>query len=145
VGLEEWADVIGDMRALLLWRPCREVVGSIVRRTARTDDPIMQLDATTAICVWIAYNRRVCEYRRLYPDDAVLVGTASLVANAPNVHKLICDRLRIDIDFVPITDLFDSDLLTTSETEDPSGRVDLGALAGEVAEVEEALLDLSDL
>lgn len=140
--LEAWADVVDHMRTLLLWRPCRDVVASLLRRSAQTTDPIMQIDGDTAVRVWLAYNRRVCRYRRLYPSDTLLVSTASVVAQTSTVHQLLRERLGLALDLVPVADVFEPELLTTRSDHASSAVV---PFEREIAEVEDQLAELSDV
>jgi hypothetical protein len=136
--LEAWADAVPDMRALLLWRPCIEVVDSLLRRSIQTDDPVMQVDLETAVRVWIAYNRRVVAYRRLYPERTMLVRTASVVTTAKEVHELLQERLGLATQYRPLDELFDPALMLSTS------QIDVGPWAGRIAETERQLDELSD-
>jgi glycosyltransferase involved in cell wall biosynthesis len=136
--LESWAEVVPGMRALLLWRPCTEVVESLADRSSPAHDPFLAVDMETAVRIWIAYNRRIADYRRLYPDRTVLVRTASVVSRSSEVHELLRHKLGLQIEYRPVGELVDpSMLLSTAD-------IDVGPWAGRIAETERRLADLSD-
>lgn len=138
--LEAWADLLPDMRTLLFWRPCADVVDSILRRAARSTHPVVQgVTPESGTKIWLTYNYRVLEYRRLYPEHCALLAASAVTEQPRESYETITRRLDLELDYVPLGELFDEGM------HHAGAELDLGELADEVRNVERQLAELSDL
>jgi hypothetical protein len=100
---------------------------------------MVQIDADTAVRTWLAYNRQVVAYSGAHPDDTALVSVRRLTGDSTAVADELQQRLELPLTPVPIDGTYDATLLATAA---PARPVPDWA-AAEVAEVEEALAQLS--
>jgi len=108
VFLNQWKRLIPDLKVLLLWRPCADVVSSLHDRAKRDGDPF---SAAEAVLCWRAYNRAALEHRRRWPSDTVLVSAPALIVKDREVMQLIQSRLCLDLRYTELKNLYDPDLL----------------------------------
>jgi len=109
--LEAWKQLLPELKVLLLWRACRDVVGSLLARKAASTAAVMRITTLEAVRTWASYNRRVLEYRRAHPDDSLLVPISRVIAGDRELLPLINDRFGLRLSHHPVSTLRDDTLL----------------------------------
>jgi hypothetical protein len=107
--LEHWKRWIPQMKAVLLWRPCEEVVESLLDRARRDGDN--DVPTLAAVASWRNYNRAILEYKRRWPCDAVLIAAGALPSKASEAVELIRLKICPAMKPRPLGDLLDPSLL----------------------------------
>ena len=110
--LEQWKELIPDLRVLLLWRPYRNVVDSLIRRSKRSSFDVLRISMMQASRLWISYNRHVLAYRQNHPKDSILVQLEAVLLKDQEVFEMITSRLEIPLSYSPIQELVDNSLIT---------------------------------
>ena len=110
--LKQWKEIIPDLKALLIWRPCLEVVNSLVRRSRKvTHAPQNKISVPEAVKMWICYNQRLCEYKREYPTETLLFSIYHLISYPYRIMELINAKLQLNLNYQPFCDIFENSLL----------------------------------
>jgi hypothetical protein len=140
--LPQWKDLVPSLKTLLVWRPCSEVVSSLVRRwKTRGSNRNYRISILQSMRLWKHYNECVWKYKALYPDDSLLVCLHDLLRDDRCVLELINQRLGTCFTFKPLAGLFDSDLLGRR----PDVRVRATATICHAGELEARLRASSDV
>ena len=109
--LEFWRRAIPGLKTLLLWRPCAEVVTSLVDRARASDKPDYQIGSVRAVKTWRAYNERVLAYENDHPQDTVLLPLHALLRDDRAALARIQGRLGLPLEHRPIAEVFEPELL----------------------------------
>jgi len=70
--LTEWKEIIPDLKVILTWRPCADVVASLVARGFQQRRLHLLIDPVSAIRMWQMYNSLACEYAAQFPADTIV-------------------------------------------------------------------------
>jgi hypothetical protein len=135
--LEQWKELIPELKTLLIWRPYDLVVDSLLRRSESAVNKVFKVSESEAKSLWLAYNERVCEYKKAHPNDTLLVPIEFVNQNDRHVHQACRDRLDIALEYHPLSQLFEADLMST--------RVLARNTCQSIASLEHRLTALSDL
>ncbi len=138
--LHHWKRLIPGMKAILLWRPCAEVAGSLLDR-ARADG---DRDVTTweAVSTWRAYNQSIISYKRAFPGEAILVSAKTLVEKDAGVMEKIRSQLGLDLNYAPLADIYDPKLL---KSRPPGWWMKILCASSGTEKIERELASLSDI
>jgi Sulfotransferase family len=138
--LHHWKRVIPDLKVLILWRPCAEVVDSL-RKRGRSAPSELDLDISVrdAVRVWRHYNTEAYAFTSTHPDDVILAPIQSLIVADGAILEEINRRWRFDLPYAPI-DLVRDDTLLTNR---PTTWSRLNARLGRAKRLEQKLLQLS--
>lgn len=109
--LEFWRRAIPGLKTLLLWRPCAEVVTSLVTRARASDKPDYRIGSVRAVKTWRAYNERVLAYKNDHPRDTVLLPLHALLANDRAALARIAGRFELPLEHRPIAEVYEPELL----------------------------------
>ena len=143
--LEQWKAIMPELKVLLIWRPCSEVVHSLAERSSKAwNSSIVKVKIRDSVKLWISYNKRICEYKQKYPDDSVLLHIKNITENDSEVIELLNKKLQLDFKYRPIGDIYDENLLRRKS-------ISLRRMASRVAsfyygalKLEDTLQELSD-
>ncbi len=135
--LESWADLIPSLRVLLVWRRCAEVVASLLTG-ALADAARLSEGLEQAVRIWMSYNHRALDYRRLYPTASVLLPWTAVAKGGSDIRRLLAERFEVDLGYQPPDRSFE-DL-----TREGAPSVDLGPWSSDVEKIESELAELSD-
>lgn len=109
--LQDWKTIIPDMKALLIWRPCSEVVDSLVRRSRKTEQLHLKAGLLESVQMWLHYNDKVCKYKKQNRRDTVLLSLDCLLEQDHRAFELIKKRFDLDLVYHPLAELYDPKLL----------------------------------
>ena len=104
--LDQWKEIIPELKVLLVWRPCLETVYSLVRRrkTAKTT-------LTEPVRLWISYNKKICEYKRNHPDCTILSPLDYIIRHDKEFFGILKKKLQVDLKYYPINTVYDQSLM----------------------------------
>jgi len=108
--LEEWKKTIPDLKVLLLWRPCAEVVRSLVDRSAKAKFDVFRINKAESVKMWIAYNTLMLGYIRQHPRDTLLFNTRDVISNGHRSFMRINDFLSNKLSYSDFMNTFDAEL-----------------------------------
>jgi O-antigen biosynthesis protein len=108
--LDQWAELIPDLRVLFIWRKAAPVVASLCRRARYTTNPTMRVSPAAASRLWRAYSYRILRWKLDHPDQAILVSFDDVMTGGDFVLDLMADRWGVTLSRVPIDTLIDTDL-----------------------------------
>lgn len=104
--LPDWKRLIPDLKVIIVWRPCADVVFSLLKRGCKQRRAHLLITPLMAVRMWRAHNRLACEYRNHYPDETLIVDAATL----PRAGAVLRDRLKdgfgLPLEAVSLADLF---------------------------------------
>jgi hypothetical protein len=109
--LDQWKRLIPDLKVVLLWRPCAEVVESLLERARKDGD--YDVPTLGAVTSWCAYNKAILNYKKQWPADAILMPVRALLAKDREAMELIQSRLCPGLQYKTIGDLYDPALLNS--------------------------------
>lgn len=141
--LPEWKAIVPDLKVLLLWRPCVQVVRSLLKRSKEAHHhPHLHVTVPQAVALWRAANERVCGYKQLYPADTVLLPLSVVVQHDRRAWEHLNARLELGLNYRPLCQVYDPALLHGQ----PSSRLRraLAWVRGGF-DLEKRLAELSDL
>jgi hypothetical protein len=91
--LDWWSRMLPDARFVLLVRSPAEVIDSLFRR----GDEAFTLNPAFAIDVWMAYNRRILDFCRAFPDRCFVASSEAAVADPVRLVNAVRDRWQIPL------------------------------------------------
>jgi hypothetical protein len=113
--LDHWKRLMPELKVILLWRPCEQVVNSLLDRAEKdgeNDIPILG-----AVGCWSAYNKAIVRYKAQYPNDTLLLPVEALIVKDKQAMNLIQSRICPFLQYKAIGDVYDPALLQSR----PSG------------------------
>jgi hypothetical protein len=108
--LDQWAELIPDLRVLFVWRPAAPVVASLCRRAKYATNPTMLVTPASATRLWHSYSRRVVQWRRRHPTDSILVSLDDVMADDTFVLDLMAKRWGVELNPFPVAEMVDNEL-----------------------------------
>ena len=105
--LDQWKELIPNLKVLLLWRPCCFVVNSLIRRSREAEENVFKLSVLEACKLWISYNERICRYKKEQNLDTMILPISHIIYNDYLSFNLIINHLKINLKYNSISDLFD--------------------------------------
>lgn len=120
--LDMWKEIIPQLKILLIYRPCGEVVDSLLRREfkinwnrfrvhylkySRLNIPlIIKLSS-----VWARYNMTAINVARKFPEDALIFRLDDVLKYSTKIAELINEIWRLELTPVDIKNVYDSELI----------------------------------
>jgi len=104
--LDQWKQIIPDMKVLLVWRPCPQTAYSLMRRKKTA-----KVGLTEPVRLWISYNKKVCEYKEKHPDDTLLLPLDYIIKHDKDFFSLLNEKLKIGLKYSPISTVYERKLL----------------------------------
>jgi hypothetical protein len=141
VFLRQWREIIPDLKVLLVWRPCHEVVKSLVSRAKRAHYHHYKIGTYEAVKLWLSYNGLVYAYKGQSARDTLLLPLNYILKNDRETLQLIESKLNIKLRYRPISDLYVPTLL---HRETPPPQLRLLALSCGAHGMERRLTSRSD-
>ena len=114
--LKTWKKLIPDLKMVSVWRPADAVVASLVKRSFGTASRDARLGILEAIQSWKIYNKKILEYCELFPDDTLLMPLDEIIRKDVEAIQLIRARFDVNLKILPISEVYDDQLLTTSKS-----------------------------
>ncbi len=106
--LNDWKRQAPTMKTLILWRPCLEVVDSLIRRSNKAEKKVFKIGFRNALATWIAYNKSVLEYVQKNKEDTILVSISSVLTHDKRLFDLIENRFQLGLNYVSIDTVYDN-------------------------------------
>jgi hypothetical protein len=118
VFLQQWKQLIPDLKVLLIWRPCYESVQSLLERSrkASSRDSIYHIFPLEAVKLWIYYSKMICRYKENNPNDTVLLSIGYIIHHDFEVIQLISRTLQIELAYSPLSLVLDDSLFRKRTT-----------------------------
>lgn len=110
--LEQWKDLVPNMQTLIVWRPCELVVSSLLQRSKRQKKRSTSISIFQAAKLWITHNKAVIRYMRHYDKETILLPIESLIDSDRPIIDLINNKCDIQLKYQPISNLYDTSLLS---------------------------------
>jgi O-antigen biosynthesis protein len=91
--LDFWADLVPELRFVLLFRSPWEVVDSVYRR----GDEVYQPCPSRAVRVWENYNRAVIDFHDRFPDRTVIVESLAAASDPESLTRSVLAKFGYDL------------------------------------------------
>jgi len=143
--LEQWKAIIPDLKVLLIWRPCSEVMRSLLDRSKGASEGNFTITTRQSIKLWTSYNQSVCEYKAKYPKDTILLPLHYLLTHGSGVITLIRNKLVLNLEYQPINSVYQPKLLQGRSKSDYQIGSSILNMCYRPAVLERQLLALSDI
>lgn len=108
--LEQWKEIIPQLKVILIWRSCSDVVYSLVKRSVRANDDVYLINPIESIKLWIHYNSKLGSYKQSYPNDTLLFYIHTIINQNQYVLDLINEKFHLDLTYKPIDEIYDPKL-----------------------------------
>jgi hypothetical protein len=109
--LNQWKQLVPDLKVLMIWRPCSSVVDSLVRRAKNSKKADLKISFFQAIRLWIRYNQLLCAYKKEHPDDTLLFDIQTITNSDATVFNLVNEQFSLDLTYSPIENVYNPILL----------------------------------
>jgi len=109
--LDHWLEIIPELKVVALWRRAAEVVESLVARSRASDHPALQIDETSALRVWLAYNKCLLKFKLAHPRQVLLFRIDRLLERDREALALINAHLNYSLCERRLSDLYDPNLM----------------------------------
>lgn len=109
--LPAWKSLVPELKAMLVWRPCAHVVGSLWRRWRRRGDRFHHTGLAGAIRLWQAHNLLLCQFAETHPQDSLVLNALQIVQADKAVLALLNNRFSGSLVHAPIHTVYDPALL----------------------------------
>lgn len=114
--LKPWKELIPDMKIVMVWRSADAVVHSLLKRSHRTLSKDAKLNFFEAIQSWKIYNKKILDFCERFPRDTLLLPLDFLIRQDGEIIKLINSKFGVNLKDVPISEVYESPLLTMHES-----------------------------
>ena len=108
--LADWKRILPGLKVFCVWRPCSDVVASLVRRSRHSDNEMVKITAPQALRLWLSYNSRLRQYAQDHPAGTLLLHIEDVVRRDREVIGVLNDRFGTRISFRPIHNVYDESL-----------------------------------
>jgi hypothetical protein len=112
--LEDWKNIIPGLKLLFLWRPCGEVVRSLVERSAKAKFDVFKVEKEQSLAMWISYNTLILRFMRNHPDDSLLFNTRDIISNGVRSFDRVNGFLDQQLSYSDFMNTFDTTLFNSS-------------------------------
>lgn len=114
--LKQWKSIIPEMKALLIWRPCDQVIQSLIVRAkiANLNEKVLKITPWEAFQLWRKTNELILRYKENYPEDTILVSINNLLEFDNALVNMINGKFGFTLQYNPILNLYDKDLFNKS-------------------------------
>lgn len=112
VFLEQWKEIIPDLKVVSVWRPFAEVAASLMERSRKCAQiKMLKIGLLESAKLYGSYNRILCEFAEKYPEDTLLLPLEYVIQHDKETIKLIAAKLKIHLNYQPIKGVYDDSLL----------------------------------
>ena len=101
--LEHWREISPETRFFFVWRPYVDVVESLMKRARVQNLELTQVTLAQSLRIWIAYNQLVAQFKRKYPNEAILVASQSMQTQPQEVFNLLKTKLGVELTYEPFS------------------------------------------
>jgi len=110
--LDAWKAAIPDLKVFMVWRPCHEVVRSLIRR-CRFASPqhFLSITTTEAEKLWLISCTEAIRWMTEHGDDSLLFPLDYLIEHDEEVAARVAERFDVRLQHSPISAVFDSSYL----------------------------------
>jgi hypothetical protein len=112
--LDQWKRLLPQVRIMLVWRPCDQVVYSLLRRWWKSRTRRHYLDPFWAIRLWQAHNLLACEFAERHADDVLVLPISQVIDRDQAVLALVNSRFDAALRYTPLDDLYEPDLFNAA-------------------------------
>jgi len=109
--LESWKNIIPEMKVISIWRPCHEVVHSLIHRSKYSNYPSMKIGFIKAVNIWLNYNRILVKFRENHSDDTLLFPLEQIVNRNNKVFLRISDRFQPNFEYISIDEIYEREMM----------------------------------
>jgi hypothetical protein len=114
--LKAWKELIPELKVILVWRSAGEAIRSLMNRARGTAYPSVRLSLWEAIRCWMIYNRKILEFREIFPRDTLLFPLHCLIRKDQEAIGLINAKFDVRLKNVSITEVYEKQLLNAKES-----------------------------
>jgi hypothetical protein len=139
---EEWKRLIPDLKFVCTWRPCLDVLDSLVRRSRASDNAVMKISRPDALKLWVAYNKQIIFLKKCWPKDTLIFSVKELIREDQRVFELIRNTFDMRLTYIPLADLLEPTLFKSSLH--TTNIMSLFCRLSEVHSIETELIQLSE-
>lgn len=104
--LEQWQHLLPQARFVVVWRPCDQVVYSLLRRWWGSHTRRHYLDPLWAIRLWQAHNRLACEFAEQHAGDVLVLPISQVLEKDEAMVALMNNRFDAALQYTPIDSLY---------------------------------------
>ncbi|MEM1180296.1 MAG: glycosyltransferase [Acidobacteriota bacterium] len=117
--LDFWHGLLDGARFVLIYRPPWEVADSMQRLGAE----VFLRRPDYAARIWSFYNRRLLDFYRRHREKCVLISARAVQENPGALYGLLREKLGLNLQEVPWTDVYAEGLLQDVAEDDPLPRL----------------------
>ncbi len=146
VFLKQWKQVIPNLKTIIVWRPCHQVVHSLVKRSRKSSrNSITKIGIMESVKLWVSYNKMACAFKEEYANDTILLPLSKIIKNDREIVKIIRDVLDINLDYQSINSVFEKELLQKESNIFVRFADNIVSLSHSSRKIEDKLRSLSDI
>jgi hypothetical protein len=110
--LDAWKTAIPDLKVFFVWRPCHEVVRSLLRRCRfASAEHFLSISTTAAEKLWLISGLETIRWVAKHPRESLLFPLQYIIEHDEEVAARINERFDIALDYSPMSSIFDSTYL----------------------------------
>ncbi len=132
--LNEWKDLIPELKVLAVFRPYSEVVNSLIKRTRhsfiKTNKysllnraahlalfPIyLKMERKRCLDAWMKYNHAILEFHNNHPNDIIIIGLADLITSDQALLNTLNKQFELNLNMKSIKLFYKKELLSRNAT-----------------------------
>lgn len=109
--LMNWKELIPRLKVIIVWRPCADVVYSLVVRGLKQRRSHLLITPVSAIRLWQAHNWLALQYALRFPEETIVIPAIHFPAIDRSLQDALAVRFGWNLDASPMTDLFSTRML----------------------------------
>jgi hypothetical protein len=116
--LNEWKEIIPEMKTILLWRNCNQVVDSLKRRSKKAKgEPLFQIKTSDAFKNWKYYNSEIYKHYKNNSSNTILVNIEFILQDPFKTIQEINRKFNIRLEEKDIGDYYRKDMFINNDDE----------------------------
>lgn len=110
--LNEWKEMVPDIKTILLWRSCDLVVDSLIRRSNRAkSEPTFYISCREAVKNWKIYNTKIYDYHKNNSQQSIMVNIDFLLRNSCNIMREVNRKFDLQLSETDIGGFYKNDMI----------------------------------
>jgi len=105
--ISRWKECIPDLKTIFIWRPCIEVINSLIRRANQSNKSVLQISRWQAMNLWKLSNKLLINFHKEHPEETIVTSLQNLIDNDYSLFEYINKIFPDEFIYNPISRIYD--------------------------------------
>lgn len=110
--LQDWKEIVPKLKVIILWRPCIEVVLSLLNRSIKSNKTdIKKINFIDSVKLWKIYNLNIIKYILKNRENVILVNINDVIQKDRPLLNFIMNKFNLNLIYNPIIFVYNQTLM----------------------------------